>query len=257
MQRLFIRGGWVGVGTRDLVNYTGLPSRSLYGPFFFRFPVDNRHTAYEWAMVLADRHPYPPHIFVLLGDLKAATVAGMQSRKRAIEKLSDQANAIYRELKTEAEAGHVDPLRREWCTDSPDLLDFTRCVFSVEQVLPIVRRRRDTGWLIGKLLAADSATARAPGGTAQESLRPAAEAAIYEKPPTNRRGPKPERRLQIQSQMLADIQNGVIGARDFAHMKQEALSQTYCASRDTVRKARNNVLKELQQNSDKTPTIDK
>jgi hypothetical protein len=176
MTELFIRGGWAGKrDPRRGQTFSGLPSRSFTGPFFFRFPIGNRHTAYEWAMVLADRHPYSPWF----GATHAATAAGMQSREHAVETFSDQANALYRELRTEFKAGRLDPLRREWCTDRPDLLDFTRCVFSLDQVLAIVRRRGDTGWLIGRLLAADHGAARAFGQTARESLRPAPEAEIY------------------------------------------------------------------------------
>jgi hypothetical protein len=153
MQRLFIRGGWA--GKRDprfgLTN-TGLPSRSFRGPFFFRFPIGERHTVFEWAMALADRHPYPHYFGVLFGDMKAEIVAGMRNRERAIA-LSDPANAIYRELKVEFESCRLDPLRREWCKDCLEALDFTRCVYSLDQVLPIVRRRQDTGRVVGKLLA--------------------------------------------------------------------------------------------------------
>jgi hypothetical protein len=151
MQGLFIPGGWAGKrDPRFGLTRAGLPSRVFCGPFFFRFSIGDRHTAYEWAMVLADRHPYPPHF----GDMKAATVAGMQNRKSGLKIFSDRANAIYLELKAEFEAGRLAPLRREWCTDRPDALDFTRCTFGLYQVLPIIRRRGDGGRLIGKLLTA-------------------------------------------------------------------------------------------------------
>jgi len=106
----------------------------------------------------------------------------MQNRERAIGTFSDRANAIYRELKEEFKAGRLDPLRREWCTDRPYVLDFTRCVFGVDQVLPIVRRRGDTSWLIGKLLAAvDRAgtQARASDDAPAADLRPASEQQIH------------------------------------------------------------------------------
>jgi hypothetical protein len=133
----------------------------MCGPFFFRFPIGDRHTAYEWAMALCDRHPYrPPHF----GDnIKAATLVGMDNRESV---LRIYANTIYRALKAEFKAGRLEPMRREWCTDHRDVLDFTRCVYSLEQVLPIIQRRGDTGWLIGKLLVADCGVARALGGTA-------------------------------------------------------------------------------------------
>jgi hypothetical protein len=175
MRRLFIHGGWAG-DTRFGLNYAGLPSRAFWGPFFFRFPIGDRHTVYEWATALADRHPYPPH----LGDMKAATVAGMRRRESAINIYSDQANAIYHELKIEFDADRLRPLRREWCMDRPDVLDFTRCLLSLDQVLSIVRRRGDGGWLIGKLLtAAEHGASQTPSETAEERLRQASQPKIH------------------------------------------------------------------------------
>jgi hypothetical protein len=129
--------------------YTGLPSRHPLdgGPFFFRFWIGNRLIAYEWAMVLADHHPYLPWF----GDIKGKTTEDMQKRESRL--VSETAWAIYHELKAEFEAKRLSPLRREFCADEPRMLDFTRCVFGLDQVLTLIRRRGDTGWLIGKLLA--------------------------------------------------------------------------------------------------------
>ena len=150
-ENLFIRGGWIGHKQPRIgrVN-TGLPSR-FWGAFFPRYSVRDQHTAYEWAMLLGDRHPYPA--INLFGEVRSETVAGMNARERALEGYADQINAIYREMKIEFEAGRLDPLRREWCTDLHGTLDFTRCIFSRSQVLSIVARRGDTGWLINKLFA--------------------------------------------------------------------------------------------------------
>jgi hypothetical protein len=166
---LFIRGGWDRSVRRGKC-YTGLPSRRPLdgGPFFFRFWIDNRLIAYEWAMVLADHHPYLPWF----GDLKGKTTEDMQKRESRL--VSETAWAIYHELEAEFEARRLSPLRREFCADEPRMLDFTRCVFGLDQVLTLIRRRGDTGWLIGKLLARyptanDAAHGAAPLG---ETLKP-------------------------------------------------------------------------------------
>lgn len=52
---LFIRGGRNGGDVRHR--------------YYDRFTICDRHTAYEWAMVLADGHPYRPW----LGNLKGET----------------------------------------------------------------------------------------------------------------------------------------------------------------------------------------
>jgi hypothetical protein len=129
------------------------------------YPIRDRHSAYEWAMTLgAEVHPHGHYIADLFGsrgDLRADTVAGMQARESAAEGWSEQTKAIYYALKAEFEAGDLKPLRREWCADRlgidpADILDFTRCVFGFDQVLALIRRRGETGRLIGELLAADS-----------------------------------------------------------------------------------------------------
>ena len=162
---LFIRGGWVPLHKHER-NRAGLPSRFGGGPFYFRFPIDDRATAYEWAMTLADQHPYAYPLAFLhcpdMDDLMAKTIEGVKARERAIDD-NEQAAGIYRELRAEVGAGRLHPLRTERCharpgIDPPNLLDFTRYVFGLDQVLPLVRRRGDTGWLIGKLLAAADRT---------------------------------------------------------------------------------------------------
>jgi hypothetical protein len=131
------------------------------------YPIRERHSAYEWSMTLgAEVHPYGHCIADRFGsnrELRAGTVAGMQARERAVEGWSDQARAIYCVLKAEFEAGRIEPLRRAWCldpagVDSP-VPDFSRYVFGIEEVLQLIRRRGDTGKLIGELLAAQDRTA--------------------------------------------------------------------------------------------------
>jgi hypothetical protein len=81
----------------------------------------------------------------------------MQARERVIEG-SVHASLIFNALKVEP---GLEPLRREWCAgteiDSPHVLDFSRCVFGMEQVLLPIRRLELSGRLIGQLLAADHA----------------------------------------------------------------------------------------------------
>jgi hypothetical protein len=67
-------------------------------------------------------------------------------------------------LGAEFEAGRLEPLRRERYTeqpgiDHPDVLDFSRCVFSADQVLSLIRRGSDAGRLIDELLGAHDAAA--------------------------------------------------------------------------------------------------
>jgi hypothetical protein len=109
----------------------------------------------------------------------------MEARGRAVEGWGGEteagawsqspAKSIYYELKAEAEAGHLVSLRREWCTerpgiDPPNLLDFTRCVFGIEQVRSLLQRRGDTGRLIDELLASPPADGNE--SVASRSARP-------------------------------------------------------------------------------------
>jgi hypothetical protein len=150
---LFIRGGWNG--------------DNFWGRYYYRFPIGDRHTGYEWAIALADRHPYHPW----LGELKGGAVSDMRHRAEMLE-MSPLANAVYRELRAEVEADRLIPLRRAYCTDRPEVLDFTMSVFGMDQVLVLVRRREDAGWLIGKLLSMDTAgTADHNGENALAVLR--------------------------------------------------------------------------------------
>jgi hypothetical protein len=131
------------------------------------YPIRESHTAYEWSVALGGEvHPYGHCIanrFGSRGELRADTIAGMEARERAAEGWSGRARAIYHMLKDGFAAGCLEPLRREWCTDpagiNPPVLDFSRYVLGIEQVLQLIRRRGDTGKLIGELLAAQERTA--------------------------------------------------------------------------------------------------
>jgi hypothetical protein len=68
------------------------------------------------------------------------------------------------------------------------------------------------------------------------------------------RGPRPTVRKRVEAAMQTDLSLGKLTAEMLADMKEEALAERYKASRDTVRKARANV---LSFNSRKIPTSDK
>jgi hypothetical protein len=143
----FIRGGWdQGFGRYD------------------RYPINDRITVFEAVLALgADTNPNSPIIASLYGSLggrrlttlgdvmKLETVEGMENRKRAIEGWSAQGAALYHQMEAEYKAGHFTPERMEYCADSPGTPDFTRCVYSLDQVQQLTQRRGDEGWLIRKL----------------------------------------------------------------------------------------------------------
>jgi hypothetical protein len=62
-------------------------------------------------------------------------------------------------------------------------------------------------------------------------------------------GPKPKLLNRIKGEMLRDLQEGRYSRTEFRDMLQKNLSEMYKASRNTVRKAREQVMSEL--NSDK------
>lgn len=203
------------------------------------YPITERHTAYEWVMVLADRLPYAHWVADLYGprgDLTAGTIGGMQARESAVE-ASEQAKAIYYALKREVDAGRLVPLREEWCIDRPgidppDVPDFTRSVFGLDQVLPLVRRRGDAGVLIGKLLAAVRDSAEVP--------------AMPRDRPARKRGPEAKKRLATEATMKQQLASGNLTAKTLDTLKEESMAATYGVSRDTARKARDNVLSEYR-----------
>jgi hypothetical protein len=89
-----------------------------------------------------------------------------------------------------------------------------------------------------------------PGPIVEKTAKPPAESmeprdAFLRNP----RGPRPKKRTQIVERMRSDYANGFDVLRS---EKEDTLANKYSASRDTVRKAREEVLKErLQQNCDK------
>lgn len=97
-------------------------------------------------------------------------------------------------------------------------------------------------------------------------LRPSADfgeatAGIGEERTRNKPGPRPEKRIKIADQMVADYTDNPQALR---REKQEGLVNKYHVSRDTLEKARNIALRQLrvtptqpQQNPDITPIIDK
>src|SRR5215831_3819796 len=60
----------------------------FWGKNFEPFVVGDQHTLYEWALALADRHPYAPW-----GDIRGADRAGA---RREVIGLFEEARAIYK-----------------------------------------------------------------------------------------------------------------------------------------------------------------
>jgi hypothetical protein len=61
-----------------------------------------------------------------------------------------------------------------------------------------------------------------------------------------RRGPKPATRNRVITDMRRDLESGQLDEKQLSEMKEESLTATYTASRETCRKARDSVLKERQ-----------
>jgi hypothetical protein len=70
-----------------------------------------------------------------------------------------------------------------------------------------------------------------------------------------RRGRRPKVRERIEAQMRAEVKSGKLTSENLNEMTEEALAVTYNGSRDSVRKARTNVLSEL--NFQQIPTRNK
>jgi hypothetical protein len=67
-----------------------------------------------------------------------------------------------------------------------------------------------------------------------------------------RRGPRPLKRSKVEEEMRRDIQDGRITLSELEAMLEKSLAASYGACRDTIRKARNNVLLRFKfSNSDK------
>jgi hypothetical protein len=71
---------------------------------------------------------------------------------------------------------------------------------------------------------------------------------------TKRRGPQPTKREAIVRRMKEDIQSRKLSLSDLGDMKEDALATTYDASRDTVRKARDEVLASWSSSSEAQET---
>jgi hypothetical protein len=142
------------------------------------FVVGDRLMAYEWAMVCAERHPYPSW----LGVDEEQAVAAMERREAALKcrafvpkKLFHR--TFYRELKAEFEAKRIFPLEYAHCSDDPERPDLTRCVFGAAEMLAIAKRRGDYGPAIAEMLAAHEhpvggQEVATPGGGAATDVLP-------------------------------------------------------------------------------------
>lgn len=108
---------------------------------------------------------------------------------------------------------------------------------------------QDADWYYPKLMAVDAkklAREWLSGGIATINTEGGAT--------SRQRGPRPDKRDKIISQMRSDIAAGY----DLAGATEEELSNKYGASRDTCRKAREIVLSQLMEEQlRQTPTIDK
>lgn len=66
-------------------------------------------------------------------------------------------------------------------------------------------------------------------------------------PSSNRRGPPPIKREQAREAMRRDIQEGKRSVEELRNMREKELEANYLFSRDTLRKARNEVLSEFSE----------
>jgi hypothetical protein len=121
--------------------------KDQYGPYR-RFIIRDRHTAYEWAMVLADRHPYSAFLNVYGVGMDA------RFRLRAIEVVPEAA-AIYRAIEAALDAGEIAaaPVPKQNWYDPPADVDPTQRILGVEAMLTVIRKLGAAGRIIGKLLA--------------------------------------------------------------------------------------------------------
>jgi hypothetical protein len=127
------------------------------GIFRSRFVIGDEHTAYEWAMIYADRHPAP-------WETSGGTIADMKHRETWLgargggnsrrPRRHKIAGEVYHELVEEIRAGRITPRKRVYCTDQPSEPDPTQFVIAACDVLNLAKRRNDGGWYIKKMKAA-------------------------------------------------------------------------------------------------------
>jgi hypothetical protein len=116
-----------------------------------RFTIGDRHTAYEWAMVLADGHPYSAFLNAWIGN-KAPV------RLRVIESLEKPA-AIYRAIESALATGEITALpapKQNWYDPPIEPDDPTQRIYDVAAMLTVIRGLGAEGRVINKLLAQQS-----------------------------------------------------------------------------------------------------
>jgi len=100
----------------------------FWGRNFEPFVVGDQHTLYEWALALADRHPYAPW-----GDIRGADRA---SARREVIELFEEARAIYKTVVKAYQARKIQRVCRDWTdVDEPD---DTSLVLRAADVLSVV-----------------------------------------------------------------------------------------------------------------------
>jgi len=152
---------------------------------------------------------------------------------------------------------NVDWLKSELKSDT------LGCVFWMIKVktadlmatFPSLARAEEAYWQNGNLRSQGGTT----GGVKKSDFHEYAEQSKpSEGRKPRRRGPRPEKRSAIITQMLKHLNTGVRKSEELFADTEEALAAQYKASRQTVREARHAALSEFQRaNPDKTPTRDK
>jgi hypothetical protein len=126
-------------------------SNRAYDPFRITGPA----AIYEWAMVLAERHPYSTMLSIGDGQgVDGKDEASASSREAAL-RISQRSQKIFEAIKAAYQAGKIAPLLppRKWYEDPPPV-DLTRLVFRAEAIAGVVRKLGATGDNVSKLLAA-------------------------------------------------------------------------------------------------------
>jgi len=98
------------------------------------FVVCDTHTAYEWAVLLDDRHPYHPWWYTK-GGVGVADKRCEGLRTAAIE-FTERAEAIFEALVAAHESGRIEHVRAVWYERPPTQM--TLCRFRRDDVLKVL-----------------------------------------------------------------------------------------------------------------------
>jgi hypothetical protein len=127
--------------------------KDQFGVRYPRFPIRDRHDAYEWSMALADRHPYDPNFRA--GDEVGVDGEDNECHRLTAIKLSPKSAAIYRAINTALDAGDIAAIptpKPNWFTP-PLEPGPTRRLFDVAAIVKVLRELGASGPRIDKLLA--------------------------------------------------------------------------------------------------------